>query len=177
MSSDGIIRVQNKISARGERGRYSCGRVRIRTGRPYFDDPHIALRGSFIWQKPTSSSYGPLLCCVDCWKKWHFVLKSKQVPPHATRSKLLSKWNKIPLVQYTPLSVKICFLLWKFQIKIFKIFIIFKFSEKNFRNLDFFPKFPIPQRGRQWRQRGRRLLTSKFQNFHFQLRIAIARGI
>ena len=39
VSSDGIIRVQNKISARGERGRYSCGRVRIRTGRPYFDDP------------------------------------------------------------------------------------------------------------------------------------------
>ena len=75
---------------------------------------------------------------------------------------------------YTPLSVKICFLLWKFQLK---IFIIFKISEKKFLNLGFFPKFPTPQRGRQWHQRGRRLLTSKLPNFHFQLRIAIARGI
>ena len=40
---------------------------------------------------------------------------------------------------YTPLSVKICFLLWKFQIKIFKIFIIFKISEFFFfKNLEFF---------------------------------------
>ena len=37
--------------------------------------------------------------------------------------------------QYTPLSVKICFLLWKFHIKIFKIFII---SEKKFPNVEFF---------------------------------------
>ena len=42
MSSDGIIRVQNKISARGEGGAEILlwhGWGRIRTGRPYFDDP------------------------------------------------------------------------------------------------------------------------------------------
>ena len=52
-----------------------------------------------------------------------------------------------------------------------------KFRNKIPKSRIFLPKFPKPQRGCQWHQRGRRLLTSKFQNFHFQLRIAIARGI
>ena len=61
--------------------------------------------------------------------------------------------------------------------KFFKILNIFKNLQINSKILNFFSIFPKPQRGRHWHQRGRRLLTSKFQNFHFSPRIAIARGI
>ena len=52
-----------------------------------------------------------------------------------------------PKASYTPLSVKICFLLWKFQIEILKIFIIFKISEKKFPNLEFFSKISNTTKG------------------------------
>ena len=70
------------------------------------------------------------------------------------RPPTVTDWHNDIIKKYTPLSVKICFLLWHF----------------------FSPKLPKPQKGRQWHQRGSRLLISKFQNFHFQVRIAIARG-
>ena len=59
----------------------------------------------------------------------------------------------------------------------FENFKNFKILEKNSQIQNFFPKFPKPQRGRYWHQRGRRPITSKFQNFYFLPRIAIARGI
>ena len=49
----------------------------------------------------------------------------------------------------------------------FENFQIFKILEKNSQIQNFFPKFPKPQRGRHWHQRGRRLLTTQLQNFHF----------
>ena len=54
--------------------------------------------------------------------------------------------------------------------KLFKILHNFQSLQTTPKFLIFFSKFPKPQRGR-------RLLTSKFQNFHFLPRIAIAQGI
>ena len=47
----------------------------------------------------------------------------------------------------------------------FEKFQIFKILEKNCQVQSFFPKFPKPQRGRHWHQRGRRLLAWQFLFF------------
>ena len=54
--------------------------------------------------------------------------------------------------------------------KLFKILQSFQSLQKTPKFWFFFSKFPKPQRGR-------RLLTSNFQNLHFLPRIVIARGI
>ena len=82
------------------------------TGRVYYST-------SFIFQSPSKN-----LKDLKYLQKWH---------PHqcvAFFQNLKYSGFSVTRDQYTPLSVKICFLLWKFQLKILKNFIIFKISEK-----------------------------------------------
>ena len=69
---------------------------------------------------------------------WYLFLMDIPLPA----SKFASDFGNFN--SYTPLSVKICFLLWKFQLK---IFIIFKISEKKFQNLEFFSKISKTTKG------------------------------